>query len=139
MSSLPAVPPGPGAVGPKDIKDKQEAIRLFEQVIANDPTFAPAHAGLTEAYEAISWQLTDLSYDEGLAAMRPAALRALDLDPLLAEAHVAMGIYYTRERDLENAIRSFDRALELKPESPADLHELRRCPAAQGQLEKVCG
>ena len=47
--------------------------------------------------------------------MRPAALKALELDPLLAEAHVAMGITYTYERDWENATKSFERALELNP------------------------
>jgi serine/threonine-protein kinase len=92
----------------------QEAIRLFQQVIESDPVFAPAYAGLADAYAARSWQITDgLSLEEGLSGMRPAALKALELDPLLAEAHAAMGITYAREREWANATRSFERALEL--------------------------
>ena len=47
--------------------------------------------------------------------MRPAAIKALELDPLLAEAHAAMGITYAREREWENATKSFERAIELNP------------------------
>ena len=47
--------------------------------------------------------------------MRPAAVNALKLDPLLAEAHAAMGLLHSRERDWENAQRSFQRAIQLNP------------------------
>jgi tetratricopeptide (TPR) repeat protein len=47
--------------------------------------------------------------------MRPAAAKAIELDPLLAEAQAAMGMTYARERDWENARKSFDRAIELNP------------------------
>ena len=47
--------------------------------------------------------------------MRPAAERALELDPLLAEAHAAMGLLHAREREWHDAERSFQRALELNP------------------------
>jgi tetratricopeptide (TPR) repeat protein len=50
-----------------------------------------------------------------LRRMRPAAAKAIELDPLLAEAQAAMGITYSRERDWENARKSFDRAIELNP------------------------
>jgi tetratricopeptide (TPR) repeat protein len=53
--------------------------------------------------------------------MRPAAVRALKLDPELAEAHAAMGITYAREFDWQNATSSFDRALTLNP----NLSEIR--------------
>jgi serine/threonine-protein kinase len=92
----------------------QEAIRLFQQVIESDPAFAPAYAGLADAYAARTWQITDgLSLEAGLSGMRPAALKALELDPLLAEAHAAMGITYAREREWASATKSFERALEL--------------------------
>ena len=86
---------------------------MFEEVIARDPAFAPAHAGLADAYFFdSSWGV-----DPGpaLAPMRQAAERALELDPLLAEAHAAMGIVHAREFDWEAAERSFQRALALDP------------------------
>ena len=52
---------------------------------------------------------------DGLEGMRPAAERALELDPLLAEAHAAMGIIWSRELDWARAEASFERALALNP------------------------
>ena len=47
--------------------------------------------------------------------MEPAALNAIRIDPLLAEAHAAMGSVYGRNRDWANARQSFETALELNP------------------------
>lgn len=92
------------------------ATQLFEQAVAADPAFGPAHAGLADAYAELSWQLGDgLPLDLALRSMRPAAARALDLDPLLAEAHAAMGITYAREREWVQAAASFERAISLNP------------------------
>ena len=47
--------------------------------------------------------------------MREAALKAIALDPLLAEAHAAMGSLYAFDRQWANAEASFAKALELDP------------------------
>jgi TolB-like protein len=99
----------------------KEAATLFEQVIAMDPAYAPAYAGLAEAYAAMSWQIPGLSPGEGLKRMRPAALKAVELDPMLAEAHAAMGTTLARELDWQNARASYERAIELNP-SLTDIH-----------------
>ena len=99
----------------------KEAAQLFEQVIAMAPEFAPAHAGLAQAYGEWAWQPDGLSNDAALAGMRPAAEKALALDPLLAEAHAAMGITYARELNWEAAKASFERALD----SPETLTHIR--------------
>lgn len=93
----------------------QQAARLFEQVIAKDPAYAPAYAGLANAYAGMSWQISGLAPQEGLRRMRPAAMKAIELDPLLAEAHEAMGMTQARELDWKNARTSFERAIELNP------------------------
>jgi TolB-like protein/Tfp pilus assembly protein PilF len=93
----------------------KEAAALFEKVIATDPAYAPAYAGLAEAYAAMSWQIPGLSPDEGLKRMRPAALKAVELDPSLAEAHAAMGATLARELDWRSARASYERAIELNP------------------------
>lgn len=102
-------------VGRRGTENAQQAARLFEQVIAKDPAFAPAYAGLADAYAFMSWEIPGLAFEEGQIRMRPAAMKAIELDPLLAEAHAAMGITYSRERDWENAQQAFDRAIELNP------------------------
>jgi TolB-like protein/Tfp pilus assembly protein PilF len=94
----------------------QDAIRLFEQATIIDPGYAQAYAGLAAAYAARSWPISGgLSLDQGLEGMRPAAAKALQIDPLLAEAHVAMGVTYATELRWEDATKSFERALELEP------------------------
>ena len=90
-----------------------QAARLFEQVIAIDREFAPAHAGLADAYAAMSWAID--APETALAGMRPAAVKALEIDSELAEAHAAMGITYAREFDWENARSSFEYAIRLNP------------------------
>jgi serine/threonine protein kinase/Tfp pilus assembly protein PilF len=92
-----------------------QAKPLFEAVIAADPSFAPAHAGLAHAYAEMSSQLDGLSPEEGLQGMRPRVARALELDPLLAEAQAAMGTIHARELDWTAAAAAFERALALNP------------------------
>jgi serine/threonine-protein kinase len=99
----------------------ERAAALLDQVIAKDAAFAPAHAALAEAYASMSWQIESdsgtptLSQSEGLLRMRPVAAKAIELDPLLAEAHAAMGLTYARELNWDAAQKSFERAIELNP------------------------
>src|SRR5262249_37952574 len=47
--------------------------------------------------------------------MRAAAEKAIQLDPLLAEAHGALGMVYARDGQWEQSEKSFRRAIELDP------------------------
>jgi TolB-like protein/Flp pilus assembly protein TadD len=68
--------------------DVQESIRLFEGVIARDPAFAPAHAGLAAAYQASgATSIGVLPVLDTIPKAADAAQRALELDPELGEAH----------------------------------------------------
>jgi TolB-like protein/Flp pilus assembly protein TadD len=91
-----------------------QSVDRFEQAIAKDPSFAPAYAGLAAAHVARSGTDQFDSADE-LAQMQAAAEKALELDPLLAEAHGAMGMVYARQAQWERSEKSFRRALELDP------------------------
>jgi TolB-like protein/Flp pilus assembly protein TadD len=94
---------------------RDKAIEIFEQVVAKDPSFAPAWAGLAGAYAVRSIQFPlDHPADE-LTKMRTAAERAIHLDPLLAEAHDALAMAYARNGEWKQAEASFGRALELEP------------------------
>jgi TolB-like protein/tRNA A-37 threonylcarbamoyl transferase component Bud32/thioredoxin-like negative regulator of GroEL len=97
----------------RNTSNAQKAAGLFEQVIASDPAFAPAYAGLVDAYAFMSMEIQGIPSETALSRMRPAAVKALEIDPLLAEAHAAMGLLHSRERGWENAQRSFQRAIEL--------------------------
>jgi TolB-like protein/DNA-binding winged helix-turn-helix (wHTH) protein/Tfp pilus assembly protein PilF len=97
----------------------EEALRLFQQVAAKSPDFAPAHAGIGTAYAALtsSQRFAAISPDEAYVQMRHAAMKALELDPLLAEAHVTMALVHQRDLQWSDAEKSFRRAIELDPNS----------------------
>ncbi len=85
------------------------------------PTFAPAHAGprqhggrVVRALPRVT-AVSAISPEDALTIARPAALRAIELDPLLAEAHAAMGYVHALERDWAGAEASFRHALSLNP------------------------
>jgi TolB-like protein/Flp pilus assembly protein TadD len=92
-----------------------EAASAYKQVIARDPSFAPAYAGLASAYAASSAQGFRSDHVEELTAMRTAAEKAIQLDPLLAEAHAALGMVHAREGQWVQSEQSFRRAIELDP------------------------
>jgi eukaryotic-like serine/threonine-protein kinase len=101
----------------------RQAIELVEQVVAKDPAFAPAYAALASAY---GWSLVmqapsvenlrlPVPPDRAHAIVRRAALKAIELDPMLAEAHDAMGWVHSLDLDWAKAEESFGHALELNP------------------------
>jgi TolB-like protein len=92
------------------------SVPLFEEAITKDPSFAPAYAGVASAYAAMSATFPNLEHREDLLAqMQAAAEKALQLDPLLAEAHDALGMACAREAKWEESERSFHRAIEVDP------------------------
>jgi TolB-like protein len=87
----------------------------FQDAIAKDPAFAPAYAGLAEAYAYLA-SISGAESDD-LLKMRVAAERAIQLDPLLAEAHDALGVVYARDGQWSQSEASFRRAIQLNPNS----------------------
>jgi TolB-like protein len=98
----------------KGIVGIDESIGPFEEVIAKDPSFAPAYARLAWAY---AWRSGRPMFDAAaeMTKMRAAAEKAIQLDPLSAEAYCALGILYARQAQWEQSENSFHRALELEP------------------------
>ena len=87
----------------------------FQDAIAKDPAFAPAYAGLAEAYAYLA-SVSNPKPDD-LEQMRSSAQQAIELDPLLEEAHDALGVVYARDGQWTRAEASFRRAIELNPNS----------------------
>ncbi len=95
-----------------------ESIGPLEEATAKDPSFAPAYAGLAAAYALRSGESRQDIPDE-VRKMRAAAGQAIHLDPLLAEAHDALGMLYARDAQWVESEKSFRRAIELDPNSSA--------------------
>jgi TolB-like protein/class 3 adenylate cyclase/Tfp pilus assembly protein PilF len=92
-----------------------KAIAFYEQAIAHDPKYALAYAGLANSYVLLPLYFS-VPQRDAMAKAREAALKALQIDPNLAEAHNALGkILNFDDLDLAGAEREFQRAIELQP------------------------
>ena len=92
----------------------QRTLQYFNEAIEKDPNFALAHAGLADAYQRMASVYLPATEAEPLA--RSAALRALQLDDTLYEAHLQLGLvklYY--DWDWQASDIEFSRAIELNP------------------------
>jgi len=96
-------------------EDLLEALEYFGRAIEEDPSYAPARAGLALTYAVLPWYNdipSELAADRGLEA----AARALALDAQNAEAHAAIGqIAQALEWDLLAAETAYRHALEVQP------------------------
>jgi TolB-like protein/lipoprotein NlpI len=92
-----------------------KAVRHFQEAIDKDPRFAAAYAGLADSLSALGL-FGFVSPAEGFGKARGLALRALELDPGLSEAHASfawISLWY--DFDFPMAEREFERAIELNP------------------------
>jgi tetratricopeptide (TPR) repeat protein len=95
--------------------DFQKAIKFFEEAIEQDPNYALAYSGLADSY-ALFAAYTNEQAQVVMPKAKAAALKALQLDDRLAEAHASVGqvaAYY--DYDFATAEREYRRALELSP------------------------
>ena len=96
----------------------RRGIEYYRQAIEVDPTYALAYAGLAESYLPLGYT-GYLSPGEAYPKVKAWALKALEIDDQLAEAHVALGTALINyERDQESGEKELQRALELNPSYP---------------------
>lgn len=92
-----------------------KAIEAFQQAILIDPNYALAHCGMADAY----FRLSNVHFPPGevLPKAKEAALRAVEIDDNLAEAHTSLGlvkVYY--DHDWAGAEKELGKALKLNPD-----------------------
>jgi TolB-like protein/thioredoxin-like negative regulator of GroEL len=101
----------------------RKALELAQQTIAVDPTYAPAYVGLADSYNLLGAQHNVLPPKESFPKARAATSRALEIDPMLAEAYASLGfIECWYEWNSSAAEHSFLKAIELKPNYPTAHH-----------------
>lgn len=97
---------------------EDKAISYFQQALSIDPNFAQAYSGLAVAYS----HHESAHHDSPLEAMpkaKAAALKAIELDSTLADAHSSLGfLKLVFDWDWPGAERELRKALELNPNSP---------------------
>jgi DNA-binding winged helix-turn-helix (wHTH) protein/tetratricopeptide (TPR) repeat protein len=96
--------------------DAQRAIEHFQLAIKNDPAYAPAYAGLAEAYNQLGsvFIAAKPPANVRLLALR-AAMQAIELDSKLADAYAVLGYTTMHEMDWKRAEEALRRAVELDP------------------------
>ena len=100
----------------------RKSIQYFEEAIRQDPNYALAHEGLAEAYSVLS-DYDVLTPKESYARAKAEALKALELDDGLGEAHATLAsVKEELEWDWQGADREFKRAIQLSP-SYATAHQ----------------
>lgn len=96
----------------------RRAIEHFRHAIDIDPSFALAYAALADTYTTLG----TLSHDAPAATFpvaRPYALKAIELDPSLSQAHASLAfIRFYFDWDWVGASEAFRHAIELNPNDP---------------------
>src|SRR6202046_3294969 len=93
----------------------EQAIESFQQAIAKDANYARAYAGLADSYALLSGY-TLIPQSESMPKARAAALKALELDDSLAEAHTSLALIRENyDWDWKTAEKEYLRAIELNP------------------------
>ena len=93
------------------------ALAYFNQSIEEDPTFARAYSGLADTYALLGdWEYAVMSPAEALPKAKAAAIKALELDSTLGEAHNSLAFSLdVFDWNLDSAGKEFRRAIELNP------------------------
>jgi TolB-like protein/DNA-binding winged helix-turn-helix (wHTH) protein/tetratricopeptide (TPR) repeat protein len=93
----------------------RQATEYFQQAVAKDPQYAPAYAAMANSYALWHGYSGELQADL-MPRAKEAAVRALELDPNLPEAHVALAVILQNyDWDWETAEKEYRRAIELNP------------------------
>ena len=117
----------------------QKGLQFFQQAVDKDPGYALAYVGIADSYNFLAlYGLDALPPREAMPKAKAAALKALELDPTLGEAHVSLAMVLTLyDWDFPTAEKEFKRAIELNPRYPTAHGQYATYLAAMGRLEEA--
>jgi TolB-like protein/DNA-binding winged helix-turn-helix (wHTH) protein/Tfp pilus assembly protein PilF len=115
----------------------EHAIECFQQAIARDPNYARAYAGLADTY-ALQSGYTLTPPTELMPKARAAALKALELNEGLAEAHTSLALITENyDWDWKTAEKEYRRAIELNPNYATAHHWYAEFLSWQGRFDEA--
>jgi len=93
------------------------ALAYFKQATEEDPKYAKAYSGLADTYALLGdWQYAVMTPKEAFPEAKAAAIKALELDNTLGEAHNSLAFVLDGfDWDLDAGGKEFQRAIELNP------------------------
>lgn len=118
-------------------EDLSKSIDWFQKAIQQDPLYAVAYAGLSDAY-AISGDL-GVDVASSFLKARAAATRALELDDSLAEAHTSMAHLHMHGYKWDEAEKEFHIAIRLNPGYATAYHWYFMCLIIMGRDQEAAG
>jgi adenylate cyclase len=118
-------------------EDNALARKLYEEVIALDPDYAFAYAGLASTYLADRWFGTIKSWKESVGQAIEWGQKALALDESEAIAHATLGHFYAHAGQFDKAVAHAERGLALDPNSFGVLHNAASALAYSGRPEEA--
>jgi len=111
----------------------KQSIEYLQQAITTDPKYALAYAGLADSYLSLG-----SFWVEAISESKAAALKAIELDPTLAEAHVALGhIRLWLDWEWQAAELEFKQGIALNPNSALAHDQYAMYLAAMGRLDEA--
>jgi TolB-like protein/DNA-binding winged helix-turn-helix (wHTH) protein/Tfp pilus assembly protein PilF len=115
----------------------RQAAEYFQRAIAKDPQYARAYAGLADTYALLS-SYHFVSQNEFMPKARAAAVRALEIDDTLAEAHTSLALIAENyDWDWQTAEKEYRRAIQLNPGYATAHHWYAECLAFEGRFDEA--
>jgi TolB-like protein/Tfp pilus assembly protein PilF len=115
----------------------ERAVEYFQQAIEKDPNYAQAYAGLADSYVLMSGY-SAVSPRELMPKARAAALRAVESNERLAEAHVSLAVIAQNyDWDWKTVEKEYRRAIELDPNYPTAHHWYAESLALEGRFDEA--
>ena len=115
----------------------KKGLDYFEQAIQKDPGYALAYVGVADSYAVGGGTYLNLTSKESRPKARAAALKALELDDSLAEAHTNLAdtyLYY--DWDFAKSDREFQKAIALNPNYPTAHQWYSECLYVTGRFDQ---
>lgn len=120
-----------------DFESLVEARELFQRAVDIDPDYALAYVMLSKATVVSSTPAAGVSRRELVEQAAAINRKALDIDPLLPDAHVGQAMYLLNVKDFPGAERSARRAMELSPSHAPAFDALQALYWTQGRYEEA--
>ncbi|MFY9554823.1 MAG: protein kinase [Blastocatellia bacterium] len=116
----------------------KKSLEYFQQAVDLDPRFALAYTGIADSHNYLGYSIISArAPSEVLSKSKEAALKALELDDTLAEAHVSLAIpLLLYDRKWSDAEREFALALKLNPNYATGHHWYSHYLVAMGRIEE---
>jgi tetratricopeptide (TPR) repeat protein len=119
----------------KTTEDWKKSLECFREAIRLDPNYASAYAGLADTYQRLGEGIIDPS--ETRPKARAAALKAVQIDDSLPEAHFALASSLLLEWDWSSAEKELNRALALRPTNGEAYQPYIRYLLARGRADEA--